>query len=123
MRLLIDTSMRRSELAGLKVADVDLDQDVALVLGKGRRERACPFGKKTAVALDRYLRARSRHPHRDLPNLWLAQKGALTPIASAKALDRRTRLAGLGHIHPHQFRHTFAREWLAPGGNGSDLMR
>jgi site-specific recombinase XerC len=36
---------------------------VALVLGKGRRERALPFGRTTAVALDRYLRVRARHKH------------------------------------------------------------
>jgi site-specific recombinase XerD len=123
IRLLIDTGMRRAELAGLRVEDLDLDQDIALVLGKGRRERACPFGKKTAVSLDRYLRARSRHSHRHLPNLWLAQKGALTALGIAKMLDRRTAMAGLGHIHPHQFRHTFAHEWLAAGGNEGDLMR
>jgi site-specific recombinase XerD len=123
IRLLIDTGMRRAELIGLRVDDLDLDQDVAIVLGKGRRERACPFGKKTAVSLDRYLRARSRHAHRDLPDLWLAQKGALTALGVAKMLDRRTALAGLDHIHPHQFRHTFAHEWLSAGGNEGDLMR
>ena len=58
VRLLIDTGMRRSELAGLKVEDVDFELNVALVLGKGRRPRSCPFGARTARALDRYLRAR-----------------------------------------------------------------
>jgi site-specific recombinase XerC len=48
---LVDTGARRAELAGLRVTDLDLDLDVALVLGKGRRERALPFGRKTAVAL------------------------------------------------------------------------
>jgi site-specific recombinase XerC len=51
---LLDTGARRAELAGLRLADLDFDLDVALVLGKGRRERALPFGRKTAVALDRY---------------------------------------------------------------------
>jgi len=44
VRLLIDTGMRRGECAGLAVEDLDFDQDVAVVLGKGRRQRACPFG-------------------------------------------------------------------------------
>lgn len=39
IRLFLDTGMRRGELAGLRVEDVDFDQDVALVLGKGRRPR------------------------------------------------------------------------------------
>ncbi len=40
IRLLLDTGMRRDELLGLKVSDVDFDHDVAIVLGRGRRERA-----------------------------------------------------------------------------------
>jgi site-specific recombinase XerD len=51
---LLDTGARRGEVAGLRVTDIDFDLDVALVLGKGRRERALPFGRTTAVALDRW---------------------------------------------------------------------
>jgi site-specific recombinase XerD len=42
--LLLDTGARRAELVDLKLAHLDLDLDVLLVLGKGRRERALPFG-------------------------------------------------------------------------------
>ena len=44
--LLVDVGPRRAELMGLTVDDVDFDLDVLLVLGKGRRERALPFGRK-----------------------------------------------------------------------------
>jgi len=54
--LFYDTGMRLAELAGLTLADLDMEYDIATVIGKGRRRRACPFGKKTAQALDRYLR-------------------------------------------------------------------
>ena len=64
---LLDTGVRRGELADLQLTDLDLDLDVALVLGKGRRERALPYGRKTAVALDRYLRVRARHKDAYLP--------------------------------------------------------
>jgi site-specific recombinase XerD len=48
--LLVDVGSRRAELMGLTVDDVDFDLDVLLVLGKGgRRERALPFGRKSAV--------------------------------------------------------------------------
>jgi site-specific recombinase XerD len=43
---LLDTGARRGEVAGLRLADLDFDLDVALVLGKGRRERALPFGPR-----------------------------------------------------------------------------
>ena len=58
--LLLDTGARSGEFAGLTLADVDFDLDVLLVLGKGRRERALPFGRTAVLALDRYLRARAR---------------------------------------------------------------
>jgi integrase len=37
-------------------------------------------------------------------------------------LDRRAEKAGVGHVHPHQFRHTAAHRWLAEGGGEGDLM-
>jgi site-specific recombinase XerC len=49
IRLFLDTGMRLAELAGLSLDDhdLDLDQGVAVVAGKGRRPRACPFGART----------------------------------------------------------------------------
>src|SRR5215216_2900703 len=51
--LLVDTGMRRAECVGMTLDDVDLDQRIVWVLGKGRRPRALPIGRKTAQALDR----------------------------------------------------------------------
>src|SRR3712207_525186 len=115
--------MRRAELVGLTVNDVDLDLDVAIVLGKGRRERACPFGKKTAMAIDRYLRVRGRHPYAQSPNLWLGRKGPINVSGLWSIFRRRGAQAGIPELHTHQFRHTFAHAWLSAGGNEGDLMR
>jgi site-specific recombinase XerD len=97
--------------------------DVLLVLGKGRRERTLPFGRKAGEALDRYLRARARHKDAELPWLWLGRKGRLTEWGLVMMLHRRGAQAGLPGLHPHQFRHTFAHQWLAQGGTETDLMR
>jgi site-specific recombinase XerC len=60
IRLFLDTGIRISEAAGIMLpGDLDLDDQVVIVLGKGRRPRAVPFGRKTALALDRYLRMRA----------------------------------------------------------------
>jgi integrase/recombinase XerC len=121
--LLLDTGARRAELADLQLAHVDLNLDVLLVLGKGRRERALPFGHKAGEALERYLRVRTRHKHADLSWLWIGLRGRLTAYGVVMMLRRRGRQAGLPGLHPHQFRHTFAHQWLAEGGGETDLMR
>jgi site-specific recombinase XerD len=126
LRLFLDTGMRLSELTGLRVEDLDFDQDVAGVVGKGRRARACPFGNKTALALQRYLRERTRRP--DVASegsgpLWLGIHGPMSPRGIAQMIARRAKSAGLGHIHPHQLRHTFAHTFLDAGGSEGGLMR
>lgn len=125
LRLFADSGMHRSELAYLTITNVDLDLNVAYVVGKGRRERACPFGKRTALALDRYLRVRGAHPNADAPALWLGwggHTGPMTDSGVAQVVERRALQAGLGKIHPHQFRHSFAHSWLSNGGQETDLM-
>lgn len=115
--------VRRAELAHLTVDDVDLDQNVAYVLGKGRRPRGCPFGSKTAHALDRYLRVRGLRVDAQLPNLWLGHNGPMTESGIYQTVRDRGVQAGLGKLFTHQLRHTFAHAWLASGGNEGDLMR
>ncbi len=123
IRTFVDTGMRLSELTGLALSDVDLDDGIAVVMGKGRRPRACPMGANTIQAIDRYLRVRRRHPHADRDDLWLGKKGRLSDSGVAQMLRRRCVDAGIDPIHPHQLRHTFAHMYLSAGGNESDLMR
>jgi integrase len=123
IRTLLDTGVRAAELVGLRVADVDFDYEVVTVVGKGRRLRSTPFGQKTGRALDRYLRARRRHPFAELDALWLSAKGELTASGVQQMLNRRTKAAGIGHIYPHMFRHFAAHSWLANDGSEGDLMR
>jgi site-specific recombinase XerD len=123
VRLFLDTGMRLSEMASLALTDIDLDADVALVLGKGRRPRACPFGDKTGQAIERYLRERSKHRLARSAQLWIGGRGDMTDNGIGQMLRRRAKQAGLDHLHPHMFRHTFAHRWLADGGQEQDLMR
>ena len=123
LRMLLDTGMRSSELVGLQLDDLDPDQSVAHVLGKGRRGRGVPYGRKSADALRRYLRARAVHTSHALPALWLGKKGTLTTSGLAQILERRGVDASVPNVHPHRFRHTFAHTWLAAGNQEHDLMR
>jgi site-specific recombinase XerD len=124
IRLFLDTGMRAGELAGLTVDDIDREQSMAYVTGKGSRGRAVPFGARTADALRRYQRFRGRHPLAAMSTaLWLGKKGAMTDSGVRQMLERRCKDAGIPPIHPHQFRHTMAHRWLAAGGQENDLMR
>ncbi len=121
--LLIDTGMRLGEISGLAVDDVDWETETLSVTGKGARPRAIAFGRKAAQALDRYVRVRAQHPDAATPWLWLGRKGRLGSTGIAQVLRRRAVEAGIGPVHPHLFRHTFAHQWLAGGGAEGDLMR
>jgi integrase/recombinase XerC len=125
LRLLIATGGRRSEVAGLVMTDLDLDNDTVRFFGKGRKERIVVLSPRTAQALERYRRLRARDRYADRPEFWLAERGRgpLTSNGVAQIVKRRGRQAGLGELHPHQFRHTAAHAWLAADGSESDLMR
>jgi site-specific recombinase XerD len=122
VRLLIATGMRAGELTGMRLGDLDRDAQVAFVVGKGHRPRACPYGAKAAQALDRYFRLRRQHPYASSEWLWIGKKGRVTDSGLRQMLDRRSQHAGIGHVHPHQLRHTYAHSYLAEGGNEGDLM-
>jgi len=124
IRLWFDTGVRRTELARLQVADVDLRDQTAVVLGKGRKARSVVYGAKTGMSLARYLRVRSKHPKADLPDLWLGGRGR-GPVDGGslyRMLERRAATIGV-HLHPHMLRHWFAHNYLGEGGNEGDLMR
>lgn len=123
IRCFIDTGARRAEILGLKPEALDLDGGTLRVTGKGSRTRLVAIGAQTARALDRYQRARARHPLAGLPQLWLGQKGALRETGLADLIAQRGQEAGLSdRLHPHQFRHAYAHAMLAGGMQETDLM-
>lgn len=124
IRVFTDCGLRLSELAGLRLDDVNDEFDTLTVLGKGSRVRSVPFGAKTGQALDRYRRRRRHYPHAaGTAMLWLARKGPLSGSGVRQMLQRRGVEAGIGRVHPHQLRHTMAHRWLADGGTEVGLQR
>ena len=118
LRLFFDIGVRRSGLAYLRVQDVDLDAypPTVTIVGKGQRGQrhvyTAGIGRKTASAMDRYLRVRARHKHAAAEGLWLGRQGALRDGAIALMLLRRGKQAGVT-IHAHLFRHKFAHDQLS----------
>ncbi|GII03705.1 tyrosine-type recombinase/integrase [Planobispora takensis] len=138
IRILLDNGMRGSGLAGLRyhpedpeLSDVLLAQHVLRIRLKGGRTHMAPIGRKTAAAVDRYIRARARHKHADSPWLWLPERGItaaggerrLTTTGILQMLKRRAREAGITDVYTHRFRHTMAASFLDAGGDPLDLMR
>lgn len=124
IRLLYNTGARLSEVANLRLDDVDLSLDTVRYHGKGAKNRRVRIGPKTARAISRYLRARSSHRGFGLSELWLAVRGAQPLHANGikLMLKRRGLRAGLDNVHAHRWRHTYAHEWKLAGGDTGDLM-
>jgi site-specific recombinase XerD len=123
IRLLLDCGLRASELCGILLEGVDLDNETIVVLGKGNKVRHVYPSSKTIRAVDRYIRERRTHPHASRPELFLSQKGDLSRSGLRALVEKRARQAGIKHVHPHQLRHTFASDFLINGGQERDLMR
>jgi len=140
LRIAIDSGFRRGELVWLAVEDNDHGNRLIRVKGKGGHLHFTPIGARSAQALDRYLRARARHPFADqlreretvggqrehIHPLWLTRNGplSLNGDAIADLLERRAKQAGIErHIHPHVLRHSFADQWKRSQGSEEDLMR
>jgi site-specific recombinase XerD len=124
LRLLASTGVRLAEAADLHVSEVDLTRRTAFVRkGKGDKARWVRFDAATAQALDRYIRARGRHKQAHLPWLWISRLGRFTVKGIPIMVARRAQEAGIGHVHPHQLRHTFAHRYLEAGGAEGDLQR
>jgi site-specific recombinase XerD len=122
LELFIDTGARLGEIADARLEDLDTRAKRLLVVVKGRHTREKTFSDHAVKVLERYLRARKSHPNADSDFLWVGKRGRLKSQGVRRVLERRAREAGLDHIHPHQFRHTFAHRFLMAGGNDSELM-
>jgi site-specific recombinase XerD len=123
LRLMMDTGLRRGEVASMKLADVDLVKQEVHVIGKGSRPGTVFFGVKAAADIDRYRRTRARHPHAGLEDMWLAQKGPITGDGILQMLQRRAKKAGITRrLHPHMLRHSWAHSMKVQGASDEDVM-
>jgi integrase/recombinase XerC len=99
------------------VADVDLDDGVATVRGKGRRERIALVGEAAVKAIREWLSA--RNAMRPGPALFLNKNGTrLTSRSVGRLLEKYLAQAGLDpRTSPHTLRHSFATHLLDRGAD------
>jgi len=124
LELLYAAGLRVSELTGLDLQDLLLEQCTLRVLGKGRKERLVPFHAKAAHILTTYLAQRGAYlALKNLPGtpaLFLNQRGGrLTPTSVRTFLAKALESAALrARVSPHALRHSFATHLL---NHGMDL--
>ena len=117
LELLYSSGLRVSELTGLNVGGLDLRDNLVRVLGKGRKERIVPVGRKAHEALSAYLEARGAVGD-DQPLFTNHRGGRLTPRSVQRHLKTRLLKAGvLKDISPHALRHSFATHLLDGGAD------
>jgi integrase/recombinase XerC len=119
--LLYATGMRVGELCGIDVGDVDLDERLVRVTGKGDKQRMIPFGVPAAGALQAWLdrgRPMCIEAHTDSA-LFLGRRGSRVDQRQVReAIHQLAAFAGVPDVAPHALRHSAATHLLT---RGSDL--
>ncbi len=123
LEFLYATGVRVSELVGLRMTDLDLEEGLCTVFGKGSKERMVPLGGPACVAVSRYLREvrPALEKGKGGGRVFLNQRGRpLSRTAVWKIVKTAAGLAGIeGSVSPHVLRHTFATHLLE---GGADLV-
>lgn len=113
--------LRVSEVVSLRIDDIDLNEQILRVIGKGSKERIVPFYDEAAEILKLYLKEVRRKWCDEKERIcFLNLKGKpLTTRGVQYILDKVVLKSGLLlKVHPHMFRHSFATHLL---DNGADL--
>jgi integrase/recombinase XerC len=110
--------LRVSELVGLNLDDIDFDQELVRVRGKGRRERLCPIGEMAARWLKGWIALRKPAVAGEKA-VFLNQRGKrLTSRSVGRLLEEHLQKAGLvNSASPHTLRHSFATHLLDRGAD------
>ena len=114
MELFYSSGLRLAELVGLDVGDIDLNDRVVRVLGKGSKTRIVPVGAKALKAIRAWLKQRHELVASENLAVFVSQSGRRL---GARAVELRVaswaRQQGLDvKVHPHLFRHSFATHLL-----------
>ncbi|MHA2067685.1 MAG: tyrosine-type recombinase/integrase, partial [Candidatus Thorarchaeota archaeon] len=119
--LLVDSGMRISELLNIKISDLDIQQGLVTIFGKGQKQRVVPVSRITMREILRYWDGvRQSNGYTDSPYLFPDTYGSPITVNSIQQYLRRlAQKAGLGDVKvtPHIFRHTAATHAAAQGTN------
>lgn len=121
LEVIYSCGLRVSELCGLRVINLDADERLIRVHGKGKKERQLPIGKPALAAIACYWDALEHPPTGEMP-VFLANPNDLRPVYPRLVqlhLKHYLEAAGLDpSLTPHKLRHSYATHLL---DNGADL--
>jgi integrase/recombinase XerD len=121
LELLYSSGLRISELLSLKLSDVQLNERLLSVVGKGNKQRLVPFGNKARVAIDDYLlRGRPSILKNKTASVFIlnARGRKLSRMGFLKILRGYWVISGVRkRVTPHTFRHSFATHLLEGGAD------
>ena len=114
MELMYACGLRLSELSGLNLQDIDWQQQIIIVNGKGQKQRRIPFGKKADKAINNWLKQRSSLISENEEALFVSSRGTrLCNSSIQKRLKKMALQQGLNtNVYPHMLRHSFASHLL-----------
>jgi len=119
LELLYATGVRVSELVGLRLMDVDLEESLVRIQGKGQKERVVPMGQEAIDWLKKYLQVRREMDKKRSPYLFLTTRGGpMTRQRFWQLVKGYARAVGITKkISPHTLRHSFATHLLERGAD------
>lgn len=123
LETLYSCGLRVSELVGLRLSDLHLDEGYLRVVGKGNKERLVPIGGKGIREIERYLELRNAVGSRIAPEhtniVFLNRRGQqLTRVMVFSIVKRCAQAAGISKsISPHTLRHSFATHMVEGGAD------
>ena len=122
LALLSRLGLRASEVAGLRLEDIDWARGELTVTGKGNKSERLPLPADVGSAIVNWLQnGRPRCGHREV---FVCDRGPHRPMSRGAVTNvaaRAARKAGLGTIHAHRLRHTAATAMLEAGGSLAEI--
>jgi integrase/recombinase XerC len=122
LETMYSAGLRVSELVGINAGDLDADDGLVRIRGKGRRERLAPLGSFALEAIDGWVKVRrvsSKEPQGPAAPLFVSRLGRrITTRSVARMLEKYLKLTGLDlRTTPHTLRHSFATHLLDRGAD------
>jgi integrase/recombinase XerC len=119
IEVLYSSGLRLAELIGLNQHDLDLQQGLVNVTGKGKKTRRVPLGSKAIDALSAWLKQRATLAVKDDNAVFVNQQGQRLSARNVQARLKywAQKQAMPSHVHPHMLRHSFASHILESSGD------